>query len=258
LARIALGLEYDGTDYKGWQTQPGGNTVQDRLEAAIEQFTTKPHATICAGRTDAGVHAKGQVVHFDTDVDRPMWSWVRGLNALLPESIAVHWAVPVSDAFHARYSATAREYIYRIVHSPTRSPLALRTSTWFYQPLNLDAMQEAAKRLVGTHDFSAFRSAECQANSPIRTLEQFQIDQCEQMIVCSLRANAFLHHMVRNLVGAVVEVGRGARDIQWIEQVLRSRDRSQAARTFPAQGLCLEKVEYDSTLLCVPESKFVD
>lgn len=256
--RLALGLEYDGTDYKGWQTQPGGNTVQDILESAIAQFTTKPHATICAGRTDAGVHAKNQVVHLDTEVDRPMWSWVRGLNALLPNSIAVHWAVPVGDEFHARYSAIAREYVYRIYHAPTRSPLALRTATWVYQPLVLSSMQEAAKRLIGTHDFSAFRSAECQARSPVRTLERFEIEQHGLMIVCSLRANAFLHHMVRNLVGSVVEVGRGARDLEWIERVLQSRDRSQAARTFPSEGLCLEKVEYDSSLLCVPESKFAD
>jgi tRNA pseudouridine38-40 synthase len=256
--RLALGLEYDGTDFKGWQTQPGGNTVQDHLEAAIAQFTTKPHATICAGRTDAGVHAKGQVAHFDTEIDRPMWSWVRGLNALLPESIAVHWAVPVTDAFHARYSAIAREYRYQVYCAPTRSPLAMRTATWFYQPLDLLAMQETAELLIGTHDFSAFRSSECQAKSPVRTLEQFRIAQHGTMIVCSLRANAFLHHMVRNLVGSVVEVGRGVRDSQWILEVLRSKDRSQAARTFPAQGLCLEKVEYDSGLLCIPESKFAD
>ncbi len=256
--RLALGLEYDGTDFKGWQTQPGGNTVQDHLEAAIAQFTTKSHATICAGRTDAGVHAKGQVVHLDTDVDRPPWNWVRGLNALLPESIAVQWASPVSDAFHARYSAIFREYSYRIYHSPTRSPLAGRTAIWFYQPLEINAMRDAAARLIGTHDFSAFRSAECQARSPIRTLEQFRIEQQGQMIICYLRANAFLHHMVRNLMGAVVEVGRGAREPRWLDEVLQSRDRSQAARTFPAKGLCLEKVEYDSSLLCVPESKFVD
>jgi tRNA pseudouridine38-40 synthase len=255
--RLVLGLEYDGTDFNGWQTQPAGNTVQDRLEAAIAQFTGRPHATICAGRTDAGVHARGQVVHFDTDIDRPTWSWVRGLNALLPASVAVQWAVAVAEEFHARYSAIAREYSYRIRNAPTRSPLAMRTSTWCFQPLHLGAMQEAASRLIGTHDFSAFRSAECQANSPIRTLEQFQIEQQGQMILCTLRANAFLHHMVRNLVGAVVEVGRGAQDLQWIEQVLRGRDRAQAARTYPAQGLCLEKVEYDSSLLCVPESKFV-
>lgn len=256
--RLALGLEYDGTDFKGWQTQPGGNTVQDHLEAAIAQFTTEHHATICAGRTDAGVHAKGQVVHFDTEVDRPMWNWVRGLNALLPETIAVQWAAPVADAFHARYSALAREYVYRVYHSPTRSPLVAKTATWFYQPLDLSAMCDASALLIGTHDFSAFRSAECQAKSPIRTLEHFRIEQQGCMIICSLRANAFLHHMVRNLMGAVVEVGRGAQDVPWIEQVLRSRDRAQAARTFPAQGLCLEKVEYDSSLLCVPESKFVD
>jgi len=256
--RLALGLEYDGTDWNGWQTQPGGNTIQDQLEAALMKFTGSPHPTICAGRTDAGVHARGQVVHLDTLVDRSAWNWVRGLNALLPQSIAVRWAISVSDDFHARFSAISRRYVYRIVHTPTRSPLLQRHATWFYRPLDLELMRQAAALFVGEHDFSAFRSSECQASSPIRRLVQFELRQSGPVIEFHLAANAFLHHMVRNLVGTVVEVGRGAQSLDWARAVLAGRDRTQAARTFPAQGLCLEQVEYDSQLLCVPESKFVD
>ena len=256
--RLALGLEYDGTDWHGWQTQPGGNTIQDQLESALLKFTGSAHPTICAGRTDAGVHARGQVVHLDTTVDRPAWNWVRGLNALLPQSIAVRWATPVADKFHARFSAKSRRYIYRILHSPNRSPLQQRYATWFYRPLDVDLMRQVAQHFVGEHDFSAFRSSECQAASPVRALRQFDVHQSGSVIEFHLTANAFLHHMVRNLVGTVVEVGRGAQTLAWAEAVLAGRDRTQAARTFPAQGLCLEQVEYDSQLLCVPESKFVD
>lgn len=258
MTRIALGIEYDGTDWNGWQTQPGGKTVQDALERALKTFTEVDHPTICAGRTDAGVHARGQVVHIDTTIDRPDWSWVRGLNALLPQSIAVRWAQPVSNDFHARFSATAREYSYRIFHSPTRSPMHDRFSTWFYRPLDVEAMRDAAGVLMGEHDFSAFRSSECQAASPVRHLMVCAIDSTDSVITVRLKANAFLHHMVRNIVGSLVEVGRGAGSVQWLGQVLASRDRRLAARTFPAQGLCLERVEYDPSLLCEPESKFVD
>jgi len=256
--RIALCVEYDGTDWNGWQTQPNGKTVQDQLEAALLKFTEREHATTCAGRTDAGVHARGQVVHIDTDIDRPDWSWVRGLNALLPNSIGVRWVACVPDEFHARFSARSRHYVYQILNSPTRSPLAHRAAAWFYRPLDMDLMQSAAQALIGEHDFSAFRSSECQAKSPVRHLMRFEIGFESGLIVCRLQANAFLHHMVRNLVGAVVEVGRGAAPVQWISEVLSSRDRTLAARTFPACGLCLERVEYDSNLLCEPELKFAD
>ncbi len=256
--RLALGLEYDGTDWNGWQTQPDGKTIQDQLEQAIAKFTGAAHATVSAGRTDAGVHAKGQVVHFDTAIDRPDWSWVRGLNALLHESIAVRWASVVSEDFHARLSAQSRPYIYQIYNAPARSPLNRHQSTWFYRPLDLDQMQRAAQVLIGKHDFSAFRSSECQAASPVRDLMALDIDRQEDIIILTLKANAFLHHMVRNIVGSLVEVGRGAADVQWMAHVLASCDRTLAARTFPAQGLCLAKVEYDCSLLCVPESKFVD
>jgi tRNA pseudouridine38-40 synthase len=248
VVRIALGLEYDGTDWNGWQTQPDGRTVQDRLEAAIAAFAGAPHDTICAGRTDAGVHARGQVVHLDTLIDRPDWNWVRGLNAHLPASIAVRWARPVDPSFHARFSAVIREYRYRILLSPTRSPLQDRQATWFYRPLDVQAMQRAARILEGEHDFSAFRSADCQAHSPVRRLERIELDHEGEVLVIVVRANAFLHHMVRNLVGSLVEVGRGAASQDWLRQVLDSRDRTLAARTFPARGLCLERVEYDPPL----------
>jgi tRNA pseudouridine38-40 synthase len=248
VVRIALGLEYDGTDWNGWQTQPDGRTVQDRLEAAIAAFAGAPHDTICAGRTDAGVHARGQVVHLDTLIDRPDWNWVRGLNAHLPASIAVRWARPVDPSFHARFSAVIREYRYRILLSPTRSPLQDRQATWFYRPLDVQAMQQAARILEGEHDFSAFRSADCQAHSPVRRLERIELDHEGEVLVIVVRANAFLHHMVRNLVGSLVEVGRGAASQDWLRQVLDSRDRTLAARTFPARGLCLERVEYDPPL----------
>jgi tRNA pseudouridine38-40 synthase len=256
--RIALGLEYDGTDWNGWQTQPNGKTVQDRLESAIHEFTGSHHATICAGRTDAGVHAKSQVVHFDTAIDRSDWSWIRGLNTLLPDSISVRWATVVSDAFHARYSALWRQYKYRVLHSPTRSPLHHRQTTWFYRPLDLAVMQKTATLFVGEHDFSAFRSSECQANSSIRHLMRFDIARDDDQLVFTLRGNAFLHHMVRNLVGTLIEVGRGAKTTDWAKEVRESRNRMLAGPTFPAEGLCFDHVEYDSNLLCVPESKFVD
>ncbi|MEN9772892.1 MAG: pseudouridylate synthase [Pseudomonadota bacterium] len=258
MTRLALGIEYDGTDWNGWQTQPGGKTIQDALERALKSFTEADHPTICAGRTDAGVLARGQLVHIDTSIERLDWSWVRGLNALLPASIAIRWAQPVSDDFHARFSATAREYSYRIFHSPTRSPMEDRFSTWFYRPLDIEAMRQAARLLIGRHDFSAFRSSECQAASPIRDLMICAIETQGQTITLRLKANAFLHHMVRNIVGSIVEVGRGAQPVNWLSDVLASGDRRLAARTFPAEGLCLERVEYDSSLLCEPESKFVD
>ena len=256
--RLALGLQYDGTGWNGWQTQPNKNTVQDCLEGALAQFTQRPHPTVCAGRTDAGVHAMGQVVHIDTTIDRPEWSWVRGLNALLPSTVAVQWAQIVPDDFHARFSARSREYIYRIFLSPVRSPLQDYFATWVYRPLDIALMQEAAVQLLGTHDFSAFRSSECQAPSPVRTLEVLDIVQTPclgfaeghqaAMLECRFKANAFLHHMVRNLMGALVEVGRGARPAAWITQVLASKDRTLAAPTFAAKGLCLAKVEYDFSL----------
>jgi tRNA pseudouridine38-40 synthase len=243
--KLALGLEYDGTDFHGWQTQPSGNTIQDHLEAALAAFVGSPVETVSAGRTDAGVHASGQVVHFETHIDRPLWNWVRGVNAFLPAAIRVRWAHPVPDDFHARFSARSRTYTYSIYNHPVDSPLRARFATWVFQPLDVAAMQAAADCLLGEHDFTAFRAAECQAASPVRDLQQAQWTQDGSLIVLQIRANAFLHHMVRNIVGSLFEVGRGARPAAWMAELLAARDRTAAGRTFPAQGLCLRHVEYD-------------
>lgn len=250
MERIALGLQYDGAAWHGWQTQPDRHTVQDRLEAALQEFTQSRIATVCAGRTDRGVHALEQIVHFDTEVERTTVSWVRGLNALLPPSIAVRWACAVEggerEGFHARFSALDRTYRYVLYNDPVRSPLLVGRAGWVFRPLAVDAMQAAANHLLGTHDFSAFRSSQCQARSPVRTMHELDIAQRAQTIVFTLRANAFLHHMVRNIVGALILVGCGKQPVEWLERVLQGRDRTLAAPTFMPDGLYLAKVGYDA------------
>jgi tRNA pseudouridine38-40 synthase len=243
--RIALGVEYDGSSYNGWQSQPDGNTVQDTLQAALSQIASQPIAIIAAGRTDAGVHALEQVVHFDTQSNRPLTAWVRGVNALLPSNIAVLWAHPVPDEFHARFSAQARSYRYILYNRPMRSALRYGKVGWFYQPLDLAAMRLAAQYLLGEHDFSAFRAAECQAKSPVKTLTQLDIVQQGDSFIFELSANAFLHHQVRNFVGCLVYIGKGKHPPEWMQQVLQSRSRSQAAATFAPDGLYLKSVKYD-------------
>ena len=256
MKRIVLGVQYDGTPWQGWQTQPDGKTVQDRLELALHKFTQGKVSTICAGRTDAGVHALEQVVHFDTLLARDLSSWVRGLNAFLPPSIAVRWAYEVpyiaatahvdgAQQFHARFSATERTYHYLLYNHAVRSPLLADKVGWAFRPLNLEKMQQAADHFVGTHDFSAFRAIECQARSPIRTMHEVSIKKSGDLIVLTLRANAFLHHMVRNIVGALIFVGNGKQDPDWIVDLLLQKDRSRAAPTFMPDGLYLAKVEYD-------------
>ena len=242
--RTALGLEYDGSGFLGWQTQPGGGTVQDALEAALGAIAGMPVATVCAGRTDRGVHATAQVVHFDAPVDRPDSAWVRGVNALLPQSVAVLWTKPVSPGFHARYSARSRTYRYVLINRPVRPALAGRHAGWIHAPLDLAAMRAAALGLVGEHDFSAFRSSDCQAKNPVRTLHALEIERRDATIVFTLRANAFLHHMVRNIVGALVYVGKGRHVPQWLIDVRDSRDRARCAPTFAPEGLYLSGVEY--------------
>jgi tRNA pseudouridine38-40 synthase len=244
--RIALGIEYDGASFEGWQTQPHRRTVQDVLEEALARFAGEPLPTICAGRTDTGVHATGQVVHVDTVRRRPEASWVRGVNRFLPSQIAVRWARPVEADFHARYSARAREYAYWILNQPVRSPLLAGRAGWVHRPLDVESMQAAAAALVGTHDFTSFRSAQCQAATAERTLTHCEVRRLDAGLVqVRMRANAFLHHMVRNLVGALVEVGTGRQRVDWVAQVLAARDRSQGAPTIDAAGLYLAAVEYD-------------
>jgi tRNA pseudouridine38-40 synthase len=243
--RIALGIEYDGSRFLGWQTQSGGGAVQDALEPALSRIAATPVHVSCAGRTDRGVHARGQVAHFDVDAERPDSAWIRGVNALLPESIAVLWACRVEDGFHARYSARARIYRYVLVNRPIRPALSSRHAGWFHTPLDLERMRSAAALLVGEHDFSAFRASDCQAKSPVRTLHSLDIAQRGQRIDFVLRANAFLHHMVRNIVGTLIYVGKGKHPPGWATELLASRDRARAAPTFAPEGLYLEAVEYD-------------
>jgi tRNA pseudouridine38-40 synthase len=248
--RFALGVQYDGTPWHGWQTQPAGGTVQDTLEAALKRFALTDIATTCAGRTDAGVHALEQVVHFDTGLERDMFSWVRGVNAFLPPSIAVRWACEVAtdqqNEFHARFSATARTYHYVIYNHPVRSPLLAGKAGWVFRPLQLEPMRAAAEHLLGTHDFSAFRAAACQAKSPLKTMHDVRIERNVDIILVTLTANAFLHHMVRNIVGSLIMIGTGNKPPQWMNETLESRDRSRAAPTFMPDGLYLGRIAYDA------------
>jgi len=244
--RIALGVEYDGSRFFGWQSQAEGHTVQDALQAALGSIATEQVDIIAAGRTDTGVHALEQVVHFDTDVERPLSAWVRGVNALLPKSISVLWAHAVPEEFHARFSAQARSYRYLLINRPVRSAVQFGKAGWFHAPLDVEQMREAAQYLLGENDFSAFRAAECQAKSPIKTLVQLDITRQGEMIIFDLTAGAFMHHMVRNIVGCLVYVGKGKHPPQWMKEILDSRDRKQAAPTFAPDGLYLCRITYDA------------
>lgn len=244
MPRMALGLAYDGRPWQGWQTQPNGHTVQDVLEAALKKFLVQTTPTICAGRTDTGVHALEQVVHIDSEVLREHESWVRGLNALLPDSVAVQWAQTVSDDFHARFSAVSRSYVYIVRQARVRSPLVHSRVGWVFRPLHLEPMRLAATRLLGEHDFSAFRSSQCQAASPVRTLHGLNIVQQGEFFVFTFKANAFLHHMVRNLMGVLIYIGQGRQEPAWVDALLAQRDRRLSAPTFSPAGLYLAAVEY--------------
>lgn len=238
-------MEYNGSRYCGWQSQSAGCSVQDVLESALSRIARSRIRVITAGRTDTGVHALYQVVHFDTAVQRPTNAWVRGVNAHLPKDIAVIWASEVSLDFHARYSATERRYLYFLLCHPVRPGLYHQRVGWFYQPLALKQMQAAAKILLGQHDFSAFRAAQCQANSPIRTLNKLEISCQGNVFIFELCADAFLHHMVRNIIGCLVYVGKGKYSPDWMKTLLENRDRAKAAPTFSAAGLYLAGVSYD-------------
>jgi tRNA pseudouridine38-40 synthase len=243
--RIALGIEYDGSSFCGWQSQPHGNTVQDAVERALEKIAGMPVRATCAGRTDAGVHAAVQVVHIDAPVDRPESAWVRGANAFLPDSVAVRWAREVPEDFHARFCAFARSYRYVLYNHPVRPALGHGRVGWFHLPLDLDAMRTAAAHLIGEHDFSAFRAAECQAKTPVKTVYRIDVERRGDYFLFEFRANAFLHHMVRNMVGALVHVGKGRQSPEWIAALLDSRDRTRSAPTFSPAGLYLCGIEYE-------------
>ncbi len=243
--RIALGLEYDGRAFCGWQTQPAGCAVQDVLEQALSHIHGQPVQTVVAGRTDAGVHALAQVVHFDAIHARPDSAWVRGVNALLPASVAVLWARQVADHFHARHAAKERSYRYVLLDHPVRPAVLAGRVGWVHARLDTDKMAAAAAHLLGWHDFSAFRAAECQARSAVRELRRASVKRIGDFVVFEFSANAFLHHQVRNMVGALVWVGLGRRSPDWIAELLASRNRTLGAATFAAEGLYLTGVRYD-------------
>jgi len=244
--RIALGLEYAGAPFDGWQSQPSGRGVQDALERALAAIANTPVRTIAAGRTDAAVHATSQIIHFDCDAVRPDSAWVRGVNALLPSEVAVLWAQPVAPDFHARYKATARHYTYVLMPRPVRAALLAGRVGWYHRPLDVAAMRDAARSLAGTHDFSAFRAAECQARSPVKTLAPIAVEPDGDLVRFDFSADAFLHHMIRNIVGALVHVGAGKAPPGWLAELLAARDRTRAAATFAADGLYLTGAAYDA------------
>ena len=243
--RLALGVAYDGRRFHGWQSQPDGQTVQDHLESALAQFADRPVATVCAGRTDTGVHALQQVVHLDPPVQRDLFSWVRGTNRFLPPDIAVQWCCEVSAEFHARNSARGRRYRYLLLESAVRPALEAGRCGWVFRPLDGQAMQRAAAHLLGEHDFSAFRAAACQALSPVKTLRQLDISRHGAYWRFDFEASAFLHHMVRNIMGCLVAVGTGSHAPEWMAEVLASRSRQAAAPTFAPDGLYFVGPRYD-------------
>ena len=247
-ARWALGISYRGTGYQGWQSQPGGQTVQDHLERALSTFAGTRVTTVCAGRTDAGVHALNQVVHFDAPVQRDAFSWVRGTNRYLPPDIAVQWSAPVPDEFHARFAARGRRYRYVLLRSPVRPSLETGLVGWVFDELALEPMQAATRHLLGEHDFSSFRSSDCQAKSPVKTLRSIAIQQRGAYWRFDFDASAFLHHMVRNVIGCLLAVGSGRRPPDWMREVLAARNRDAAAPTFAAEGLYFVGPYYDAVL----------
>ena len=248
--RYALALEYDGGPFCGFQSQPAACAVQDALERALTAIAAAPVRVAAAGRTDAGVHATSQIVHFDTAAQRPAMAWVRGVNAHLPAAVSVLWCREVAEGFHARFAATGRHYTYLLLNRPQRPGLASGRVGWHHVPLDADAMRDAAGRLLGTHDFSSFRAAECQARSPVKTLRRLDVTRLAvsgdgALLRFDLAADAFLHHMVRNIVGTLVDVGAGRREPAWIDELLAAADRRRGAPTFPAAGLYFTGADYD-------------
>jgi len=244
LSRIAVGIEYDGCAYAGWQTQQHLPAIQELIEKSLGSVAAERVEAVCAGRTDSGVHARWQVAHFDTSAVRPMRGWVLGANTELPRDISIAWARPVPMHFHARYSAEARTYRYLILNRGSRSALAAGRAVWIHKPLDHERMAEAAGLLQGQHDFSAFRSSECQSRSPIRRLTDLRVHRQGEWVVIEGTANAFLHHMMRNIAGLLIAVGRGDAPASWAREVLQGRDRKLAAATAPAEGLYLWAVRY--------------
>lgn len=244
--KVALGVSYDGSPFCGWQSQPSACGVQDALESALQSVAQHEVRVHAAGRTDTGVHGLGQVVHFETDAHRPLSAWVRGVNAHLPETVRVEWAHAVDDDFHARFSAFSRSYQYLLYNAPVASALMANKAGWFHLPLDYAAMAEAATYLIGEHDFTAFRAAECQAKTAIRNLSQAEVVQSGRFFVFNFSANAFLQHQVRNMVGALIYIGKGKYPPAYMQQLLQNKDRTLSPPTFSPNGLYLTDVGYDA------------
>jgi len=242
--RIAMGIEYDGSAFHGWQVQDNQRTVQGQLEQAIGGVADHRVRVHCAGRTDAGVHAIEQVVHFDTRAERSERSWVLGTNVNLPPDVNVLWASSVDSGFHARFCATARHYLYRILSRPTRSSLLRNRAVWVHRTLDPDAMRRAAADLIGEHDFSSFRALGCQAKSPVRQVHYIGLEQYGEVLELRIGANSFLHHMVRNIAGVLMAIGCGDQPVSWVRELLRIRDRRRGGVTAPPQGLYFLRVDY--------------
>ena len=243
--RIALGVEYDGTNYHGWQRQNGVTTIQEKVELAVSKIAAHPVTVVCAGRTDAGVHALEQVVHFDTDARRPDSAWIIGTNSELSADIRILWARHVADDFHARYSVTSRQYRYMIYNNKVASAILRHRAMWLPFMLNEKLMHEAGQCLLGEHDFSSFRGSGCQAKSAKRNVQSLTVTRNGYMVSIDIKANAFLLHMVRSIVGMLIKIGQGKKPVAWAEEVLLARDRKVSAATAPACGLYLVKVGYE-------------
>jgi tRNA pseudouridine38-40 synthase len=244
--RVALMVEYDGSQYHGWQAQTGLRTVQQALEYALSQVASEDIKVVCAGRTDTGVHALSQIVHFDSTNERLMRAWIHGVNSFLPKDVCVKWGREMPDDFHARYSALSRRYRYVIYNTPIRPAMLRSNVTWQYRQLDHRVMQEEAQCLVGEHDFTSFRSVECQSKTPMRNVHHVQVTRRGDLVIIDITANAFLHHMVRNIAGVLMAVGSGRKPSHWVQDVLRSKDRKLGAETAPPYGLYLVEVTYPS------------
>ncbi|KAE9537051.1 tRNA pseudouridine(38,39,40) synthase TruA [Ursidibacter arcticus] len=252
--KIALGIEYDGSRYYGWQRQQNVDSVQQKLEEALSIIANSPCEVFCAGRTDAGVHGTGQVVHFETSANRALQSWCFGTNTHLPPDIAVRWATIVPDDFHARFSATARRYRYIIYNHKLRSAILPFGVSHYYHELDAEKMHQAGQYLLGENDFSAFRAAQCQSHTPWRNVHHLNVSRQGDYIIVDIQANAFVHHMVRNIVGSLIEVGQGKQSIEWLKWLLEQRDRTLAAPTAKAEGLYLVDVTYPEHF-AIPKTK---
>ena len=256
MTRVAMGVEYDGSSFHGWQIQDHADTVQERLERAVASVADHPVRVHCAGRTDTGVHALGQVIHFDTGAQRTARSWVLGSNVNLPPEVNVTWAMEVPPTFHARFSASSRSYRYLILNRPTRSAIWRDRATWIHRPLDEARMQAAADLLLGTHDFSSYRALGCQAKSPVRTLHRLVVSRQGPRISLEVKADGFLHHMVRNIAGVLISIGSGERPVDWSREVLEYRDRTLGGVTAPPQGLYLVAVGYPEQFGLPPARSF--